>query len=122
MMMAPQTDPNSIPGSTMQQNTETMVQAQIYLDQDDMYQEEPLSEHILRYLMHHEIRGATLFRADRGYGAQRHLHAPGRIGTLDERPIMITFIDTSTHVRAILPYIRSLLTDGIIVTSQVELW
>ncbi|MDB5036268.1 MAG: hypothetical protein JWQ98_3509 [Chlorobi bacterium] len=102
--------------------TEEMLQVQIFLDEDDTHDGKPMHEYLLRYLMHHDIRGATLFRATMGFGSQHHLHAPERLGALDERPLMITFVDEPFKVRPILPHFRELLTDGIIITHGVERW
>ena len=99
-----------------------MLQVQIFLDADDMHGGRPLYEHILRHLMHHGITGGTLFKGAMGFGAQHHLHAPERIGALDERPMMITFIDERPKVSALLPHLKELLTDGLIVTHEVERW
>lgn len=99
-----------------------MLQAQIFLDEDDQYEGRPLHEYILRYLMHHKIGGATLFRGYMGFGSQHHLHAPGRIGALDDQPLMITFIDEEQKVREVLPHLKTTLRDGMIVTMQVEKW
>ncbi len=99
-----------------------MLQAQIFLDEEDRHEDRPLHEYILRYLMHHRIRGATLFRGMMGFGAQHHLHAPGRLGALDDRPLMITFIDLEERVIPALEHLRSTMRDGLIVTSRVDVW
>jgi PII-like signaling protein len=99
-----------------------MLQAQIFLDEDDRFEEHPLYEYILRYLMHHGIVGATLFRGTMGFGSQHHLNVPGRLGALDDRPLMITFIDDEDRVRSVLPHLASALRDGMIVTAEVHRW
>jgi uncharacterized protein len=97
-----------------------MLAAQIYLDEDDQAEGRPAYEYILRYLMHHDIGGATLFRGEMGFGAQHHLHAPGRLGAMDDRPLLITFIDSAEKVRRAAADIRTVFPDGVIVLLPVD--
>jgi len=99
-----------------------MLQAQIFLDEGDKGPDAPLYEYILRYLMKSGLKGATLFRADFGFGSRQQLHAPSRFGGLDERPIMITFIDVEKKVLEAIIHIKPLLKDGLLATQFVEVW
>jgi len=97
-----------------------MLQAQIFLDDGERGPQGPLHEYIMGFLLKTGVRGATLYCADQGFGLRRHLHMPGRIGVLDERPIVITFIDEDEKVREALKHIKPFLHDGIAVTHRVE--
>jgi PII-like signaling protein len=97
-----------------------MLQVQLFLDEEDSFQDHPSSEHILRYLLHHKIMGATMFRGHMGFGARRHLNAPRRIAASDANPVMILFIDEEEKVLQVLPHLREVLGDGLIVSQKVE--
>ena len=98
-----------------------MLEVNVFCDEDDMYHDVKLYEHILRYLMHHEIGGATVFSALGGYGRKKHLHFPRRFGATDEGPLMILFIEQETKVRAVLPHLKEIVHEGLIVLKNVEI-
>ena len=97
-----------------------MIQVQMFFDEDDRYDETPTYEYLMRYLIHHEIRGATLFSAMGGFGAKHHLHFPKKLGTADEGPLMLLFIDSEERVRKVLPHLKVVLEQGLIVMTSVE--
>ncbi len=97
-----------------------MLEVSVYLDEDDLYEGKPLHEYLVRHLMHHEIVGATVFAAVMGYGHKHHLHHPNKFGAVDERPIMIQFIDEEARVHAVLPHIKEIVKEGLIIMKKVE--
>ncbi len=97
-----------------------MTEVSIFIDEDDMVEGKRLYEYIMQYLIHNHIKGATVFAAMGGYGQKRHLHFPRRIGTADEGPLMIIFIDEQEKVENVLPHLRSVVREGLIVTKRVE--
>ncbi len=97
-----------------------MLEVTMFLDEDDLYQGKPMHEYIMRYLMYHKIIGASLFGALMGYGSKHHLHHPKGLGGMDEEPIMIIFIDEEEKVRPVLPHLKEVVKEGLIVVKKVE--
>jgi uncharacterized protein len=97
-----------------------MTEVSIFLDEDDVYQSKPMHEYLMHHLLHHHIRGATVFQGLAGFGRKHHLHHPQTLGSFDERPLMIVFIDEDSSVQAVLPHIRDVVKGGLIVTKRVE--
>ena len=97
-----------------------MLEVSIFLDEDDRYRDKPMYEYILRYLMHHQIAGASVFTAMGGYGAKRHLHFPRKLGFSDEGPLMILFIDEEPKVQSVRPQLKEAVREGLIVVKKVE--
>ncbi len=97
-----------------------MLQITVFIDEDDMLNGERLSEHIMRYLMHHRIDGASAFITHLGYGRTHHLHHPKKIGAADERSLMIVFVDTEEKVAVVLPYLKEIVRDGLLYSQKVE--
>jgi len=79
-----------------------------------------MHEYIMRYLMHHEIRGASIFEAMMGYGARHHLHMPRKLGGGDENPLMILVVDSEQKIRSLIPHLREILSEGLMVVKKVE--
>jgi len=97
-----------------------MLEVTIFLDEDDRYNNEPLHEYIMKYLLHHHVKGATVFSAIGGYGEKRHLHYPRKLGASDEGPLMILFIDEDEKINSVLPHLKEAVAEGMIVFKKVE--
>ena len=97
-----------------------MLEVTIFLDEDDRFHDKSMHEYIMRYLMHHEIMGASIFAAMGGFGHKRHLHYPRKIGAADEGPIMIMFVDIEEKVHLVLPHLKEVVREGLIVVKKVE--
>ena len=97
-----------------------MLEIRLFLDEEDMHEGKRLDEYIMRYLMHHGIMGASVFPAVMGYGKKHHLHHTRTIGSADEGPLMILAIDEEAKMRAVLPHLREVMRDGLIVAQKVE--
>jgi len=97
-----------------------MLQAQIYIDKDEVYGAQPLYEFIMRFLIRHKIAGATAFRGQIGFGVHHQLKRPDSWFSFDEPPMLITFIDDDEKVRHALKALRKEISSGFIVVNQVE--
>ncbi|MEW5841735.1 MAG: DUF190 domain-containing protein [Bacteroidota bacterium] len=96
-----------------------MLEVKIFLDEADVYEKRPLHEYIMRYLMHHNVKGASVFEAYEGYGRKHHLHHLKELGTVDESPLMILLVDEEEKVNSVLPHIKEVVNGGLIIASQV---
>jgi PII-like signaling protein len=97
-----------------------MLQAQIYIDKDEVFGSHPLYEYIMGFLLRHKIAGATAFRGHIGFGVHHHLKRPDNWFSFDEPPMLITFIDEEEKVRNVLKALRREVSSGFIVVNQVE--
>ena len=97
-----------------------MLQAQIFIDKDEVFGTQPLYEYIIQYLLKHKVAGATAFRGVTGFGEHQQLKRPDSIFSFDEPPIMITFIDEDEKVVKTLTALRKRVSSGFIVTGKVE--
>jgi uncharacterized protein len=99
-----------------------MIQAQIFIDADDLKGTQLVYEFILQFLIVKNIKGATVFRGRLGYGENQRLNRPNDLFSFDETPMMVTFIDDDEKVRTVLTELRNQYKGGFIVTHQVEKW
>lgn len=99
----------------------TKLQMTIYLNETDRDSGDlPLHETIVRRLLHEHIAGATVLRGVMGYGKHEQVHRTRLFGVADDRPMVIVAIDEPARVRAVLPEIRTLVTEGLITLQEVE--
>jgi PII-like signaling protein len=92
----------------------------IYMGESDKWQGEPLYEAIVKRLRLMDIAGATVYRGILGYGAKGHTHKSGRLGFSHDLPVMISVVDTEEKLATAVNEIESMIEDGIIVLSDVD--
>jgi PII-like signaling protein len=91
----------------------------IYMGESDRWQGEPLYEAIVKRLRLMDIAGATVYRGILGYGAKGHTHKGGSFFSHD-LPVMISVVDTEEKLSAAIDAVESMMQDGLIVLSDVE--
>jgi uncharacterized protein len=87
----------------------------IHLNEDTSSRSDYLSREIISLLLKHGVAGATVLRPEAGFGSHHRIHTEeGGIDTAQHMPLRIEFIDTEQNIRALLPVLQELLTDGLI--------
>lgn len=99
-----------------------MLQAQLFIDKDELQGDIPLHQFIMHLLIDNGIAGATAFTGNSGFGKHLRLKQPTRQFSFDETPLVITFIDEDQKVRDALHELREYYRGGFIVTHSVEQW
>jgi PII-like signaling protein len=98
-----------------------MLQAQIFIDKDELHGSQPLYDFIFKFLISHKVKGATAFRGQIGFGPSHHLQRPDNLFSFDEPPMMITFIDEAEKVKHVITLLRKEMKNGLILTHPVEI-
>lgn len=99
-----------------------MLQAQIYIDKDELKGMQPLDQFIMQLLIELGIAGATSFVGHSGFGRHHRLKQPAQQFSFDETPLLIIFIDEHKKVKEALTELRNHYRGGFIVTHEVEKW
>jgi len=98
----------------------TAKMLRIYIGQDDQWEGKPLYEAIVMKLQQMDVAGVTVYKGIMGYGAQQRMHKSGFLGLSHDLPIMLTVVDKEDKVRAILPVLDEMVSEGMLVLSDVE--
>jgi PII-like signaling protein len=98
----------------------TAKMLRIYIGQDDEWEGKALYEAIVMKLRQMDVAGATVYKGVMGYGAQQRMHKSGFLGLSRDLPIMITVVDKEEKVRAVLPVLDEMVSEGLLVLSDVE--
>lgn len=93
----------------------------IHIGESDRWENEPLSEAIVKKLRMLDIAGATVYRGISGYGAEQRVHQKSWFSLSSDLPVLITVIDTEEKIRTILPFLDEMVDDGLIALSDVEI-
>lgn len=99
--------------------TKTEVMLLVIVDETDRLGELPLYEAIVRRLVKAEIAGATVTAGIMGYGKTQLLHRKRLFGISDDKPVSLLVVDDQSKIEAILPEIRGLVQDGLVLMMPV---
>ena len=97
-----------------------MLQAQIFIDLEELKDGQTLHDYIIQFLVEQGISGATSFKGFAGFGANNKIKRPNDIFSFDEPPVIITFIDEEKKVRQAVAALRNEVKRGFIVVHNVE--
>lgn len=89
----------------------------IYIDETDSNGDVPLYEIIVRRLLALEAAGATVLRGIMGFGRHGRVHRKRLFGVSDDRPVMISVVDSPEKIERILQEIRPMVKEGLVVVS-----
>jgi PII-like signaling protein len=90
----------------------------IYMGESDKWLGEPLYEAVVNRLRMMDVAGATVYRGILGYGAKGHTHRSNWFSR--DLPIMISVVDSEEKLAKAIIEIESMMQDGIIVLSDVD--
>ena len=93
----------------------------IFVNETDRWHDTPLYHAIVQRLRHLDIAGATAHAGILGFGHHKRLHHKGLLGVSDDRPITITVVDEEHKLRAVLPEVREMVKEGLILLLEAEL-
>ena len=92
----------------------------IYVDETDLWGTVTLYEAIVRRLRQLGVAGATAQSGMMGFGSHGKVHRKRLFGVSDDRPVIITVVDTEPKIREIVPEIRGMVKEGLVVLLDAE--
>ena len=92
----------------------------IYIGESDQWHGKPLYQAIVELLRERGLAGATILRGIEGFGAKAHIHTTRILALSEDLPILVEVVDQEDRVRAALPHLDSMVTDGLITLERVE--
>jgi len=66
------------------------------------------------------LAGATVIRGIEGFGAKQHLHTTRILSLSTDLPVLIEVVDQEDRLRAVLPELEAMVSDGLITLERVE--
>ncbi len=94
--------------------------ARIYIGERDQWNGRPLHDAIVELLRERKIAGATVIRGYAGFGAKAHVHTTRILRLSEDLPMLIEIVDEESRLRAVLPELDAMVTDGLITVERVE--
>jgi PII-like signaling protein len=98
----------------------TGLLARVYVGESDQWHGRPLYEAIVKLLRERGLAGATVLRGIEGFGAKQHLHTARILSLSSDLPVLIEVVDQEDRLRAVLPDLDAMVSDGLITLERVE--
>lgn len=92
----------------------------IFVGEDDVWHHRPLYHEIVHRAHKAGLAGATVIRGIEGYGASSRIHTTRLLSLSEDLPVAIVIVDAHERIRAFLPELDELVTEGLVVVDPVE--
>jgi PII-like signaling protein/predicted transcriptional regulator len=92
----------------------------IFIDETDRYQGVNLSGALVSKLRAEGISGATVIRGTSGFGSHGTVHTTAILDLAISLPEMIMAIDSQDKIQAVLPKLKEMIEEGLIVVDDVQ--
>jgi uncharacterized protein len=90
----------------------------IHFGEDDKWQGKPLHEAILARCQELGIAEAIVFRGIEGYGAGSRIRRSRHFSK--DAPIQLSIVDTEEQIDRLIPFLDSVVEEGLVASSSVE--
>jgi PII-like signaling protein len=92
----------------------------IFVGENDKWRDKPLHQALIESMRANDIAGATVYHGILGYGANRRIHRDTALHLSHDRPVMLSVVDTDEKLRAYFPVLDSMVQQGLVVLSDVD--
>ncbi len=92
----------------------------IFLGESDTWHRKPLYTEIVHRAHAAGLAGASVLRGIEGYGASSRIHTSRILSLSEDLPLAIVIIDAQEKIRAFLPQLDELVTEGLVILDEVE--
>ncbi|WP_031110096.1 DUF190 domain-containing protein [Streptomyces sp. NRRL S-146] len=92
----------------------------VFVGERDTWHHKPLYSEIVHRAHAAGLAGASVFRGIEGFGASSLIHTSRLLSLSEDLPIAVVIVDTEPHVRAFLPQLDELVTEGLVTLDDCE--
>jgi PII-like signaling protein len=92
----------------------------IFIGESDRWHHKPLYTEIVHRAHAAGLAGASVLRGIEGYGASSRIHTNRLLSLSEDLPIVVVIVDAEQRVRAFLPQLDELVTEGLVMVDPVE--
>ena len=92
----------------------------ILVNENDQWHHRPLYTEIVHRAHRAGLAGASVFHGIEGFGGSDTIHTSRILSLTDDLPCSIVIVDVEERVRAFLPELDELVTEGLVLLDRVE--
>ncbi|MCX5337188.1 MULTISPECIES: DUF190 domain-containing protein [unclassified Streptomyces] len=100
--------------------TGNALRVTVFIGEHDTWHHKPLYSEIVHRAHAAGLAGASVFRGIEGFGASSRIHTSRLLSLSEDLPVAIVIVDTEERVRAFLPQLDELVTEGLVVLDDCE--
>jgi PII-like signaling protein len=92
----------------------------VYVGENDTWHRKPVFAEIVHRARRSGLAGASVFRGVEGYGASSLIHTTRLLSLSEDLPVAVVIVDAEERIRAFLPQLEELVTDGLVTLDRCE--
>ncbi|MDG9712898.1 DUF190 domain-containing protein [Streptomyces sp. DH10] len=92
----------------------------VFVGENDTWHHKPLYSEIVHRAHAAGLAGASVFRGVEGFGASSLIHTSRLLSLSEDLPVAVVIVDTEPRVRAFLPQLDELVTEGLVTLDDCE--
>ena len=92
----------------------------IFVGEDDRWHHKPLYHEVVSRAHKAGLAGASVIRGIEGFGASSRIHTTRILSLSEDLPLAIIIVDTEEKIRAFVPQLDELITEGLVIIDPVE--
>ncbi|MGW7296881.1 DUF190 domain-containing protein [Streptomyces sp. NPDC054829] len=92
----------------------------VLVGEHDTWHHRPLYSEIVHRAHAAGLAGASVFRGIEGFGASSLIHTSRLLSLSEDLPVAIVIVDTEERIRAFLPRLDELVTEGLVTLDPCE--
>ena len=96
------------------------VRLTIFVGEDDQWHHRPLYHEIVHRAHAAGLAGASVLRGVEGFGASSRIHTTRLLSLSEDLPMAIVIVDREDRIRAFLPELDELVSEGLVILDPVE--
>jgi PII-like signaling protein len=97
------------------------IKVSIYVNEGDEWHHRPLHLEVLRLLHKNAIAGGTVLRAVAGFTGKGGVETTSLVDASAKLPLVIEFIDQEANVTRVMPLLREMAGQRLIVRQRVDI-
>ncbi|EYT78689.1 DUF190 domain-containing protein [Streptomyces andamanensis] len=105
----------------MSRHTRPGLKVTVLVGENDTVHHKPLATEIVHRAHKAGIAGASVFRGVEGYGAHSRIHTQRILSLSEDLPMAVVFADSPEKVRAFLPELDGIVSEGAAILEECEL-
>ena len=100
--------------------TGSALRLTVLIGESDTVNHRPLYAEIVHRAHAAGLAGASVFRGIEGFGASSRVHTTRLLSLGEDLPVAVVIVDTEERVRAFLPRLDGLVTEGLVTLEPCE--